>query len=94
MLQMILFITHHTLVLYHRQVNDDVRSDEAQDTLSSGSPSLRGNPIPVGTEVRSGEMGLYGRNLGDCVARSFPLMDIVPIIRMVGLSYIVAAPHQ
>ncbi len=29
-----------------------------------GSPSLRGNPIPVGArEVRSGRVGLYGRPL-------------------------------
>ena len=24
-------------------------------------------------------MGLYGRSLGDCVARSFPLMEVDPI---------------
>ncbi len=24
------------------------------------------------------EVGLYGRSLGDCVARSFPLMEVDP----------------
>ena len=39
-----------------------------------------GNAAPVGASVvRSGGVGLYGRSLGDCVARPFPLMDVDPL---------------
>ncbi len=39
----------------------------------SGGEGLYGRPLsfPVGE-------GLYGRSLGDCVARSFPLMEVDP----------------
>jgi len=38
-----------------------------------------GNSVPVGARVvKSGGEGLYGRSLGDCVARSFPLMEVDP----------------
>ncbi len=43
-----------------------------------GSPSLRGNPIPVGArEVRSGRVGLYGRP-----RYSFPFKDVDPFLHV------------
>ena len=41
--------------------------------VGSGGDGLYGRPLSVPVEV-----GLYGRSLGDCVARSLPLMEVDP----------------